>query len=234
MKILKNEIRELVRQKVLVSIFFIGIIFLDALGAILPKYLDRQITLFIPLPLICIIHIINANKINKWFLLSLVFNVVGLYHFNHPYKAYNALGIILHAIAFLIYFLILFKHYQVVNIKRVLKFSFLIVILAAVPTLIYSEGMNEMRLFYETLLYAFFVTIFVFSASLLYSNNKTKANRFLLFSTISILISSYLQGYNLFMEKTSLLEFLAIILFNLTHYFMCWYLIEKSRKVNDV
>ena len=58
-----------------------------------------------------------------------------------------------------------------------------------------------MLLLHETIWYVFSVTIFMFSASLLYMSNKTKTNRFLLFSTVSILFSSYLQGYHLFMKK---------------------------------
>ena len=228
--IIKNEIRELISQKALASILFIGILFLDALGAVFPKYLDRQVTLFIPLPLIFIIHIVNANKKSKLFLLSLVFNFLGIYYFNNPYEAYNSLGIIYHTIAFFIYFFILFKHYQTVNVKRILKFSLLIIILVVIPAIIYSEGMRKMLLLHETIWYVFSVTIFMFSASLLYMSNKTKTNRFLLFSTVSILFSSYLQGYHLFMKKNDFLEFFSVIFFNLTHYFMCWYLIEKSRK----
>ncbi|AUP79838.1 hypothetical protein C1H87_14450 [Flavivirga eckloniae] len=230
MKVLKNEIRDLVSQKVLVSIFYIGIIFLDALGSVFPNYLNRQVTLFMPLPLVFIIHVLNAKKKSKLFLLSLVFHFLGLYYFNNPYKAYNGWGIVFHGIAFFLYFLILYRHFQIVSTKRVLKFSFLIMILVGIPTAIYFEGMKKAFLLQETMLYVCCVTLFIFSASILYMENKTKTNRFLLFAAVSILISAYLQGYHLFMGKSDFLVFSSIIFFNLTHYFMCWYLIEKSKQ----
>ncbi len=207
-----------------------GILFLDALGAIFPEYLNRQVTLFIPIPLLFIIHILNANKKDKLFLLSLVFHFLGLYYFNNAFKEYNALGIIFHTIAFFIYAFILFKHYQGTHIRRFLKFALIMVTLVGIPTVIYSAGMRKMLVLHETIVYVVSVTVFAFSASLLYVNDKTKANRFLLLATVSILISSYSQGYNLFMKKSDFLEFFAVIFFNLTHYFMCWYLIVKSRK----
>lgn len=227
---IKTEIKELIGQKALLSILFIGILILDALGAIFPEYLDRHVTLFIPIPLIFVIHILNARKKDKLFLLSLVFHFLGIYYFNNPYEAYNALGIVFHTIAFFIYAFILFKHYQITSLKRVLKFAFAIVILVSIPTVIYSDGMSKMLVLQETIVYVFSVTLFIFSASVLYMNSKTKTNRFLLLATISILMSSYFQGYNLFMKKNDFLEFFAVIFFNLTHYFMCWYLIAKSRR----
>lgn len=226
--ILREEFKDLVKQKGLVSVLFLGIIFLDALGAFFPEYLNRQITLFLPLPLILIIYIINTDEISILFLLSLVFNILGIYNFNHPFETYNAIGIVFHTLAFLLYFVILFNRIRLISIRSVLKFSILIVLLVSVPCILYSEGMSKMLIFNETMFYVFSVTIFMFSAVLLYINRKTRINLILFSSAITILCSSYFQGYNLFMKGLDVLEFLAIILFNLTHYLMCWYLIKSK------
>ncbi len=228
--ILKKELKELFNQKGLLSLLFLGIILLDALGAIFPKYLNRQITLFLAIPLIFVIHILKTRKISKLFLLSLILNFLGIYNFNHPYEKYNALGLIYHALGFFIYFIILFRRFKIVSIKRILKYAALIILFVIVPTVIYSEGMSKRFIFSETMFYVFCLTLFVFSAIFLYVNNKTKANLYLFLSAISVTYSAYVQGYNLFVESLDILEFLAIILFDLTHFFMCWYVIIQSRK----
>ena len=229
--ILKNELQELINEKPLTSLFFFGILFLDALGAILPSYLDRRITLFIPIPLIFIVYALNANKKNKLFLLSLVFNFLGICTFNNPYQEYNSIGVIFHAIAFFIYSIILFKQYQIISIKNFLKFSIIILLFIVIPSIIYSKGIIKMQVSYEIMLYLFSISTFILGTFMLYVNNKTNTNRFLVFAIVSIFLSSYSQGYNLFIEDSNFMEFLAVIFFNLTHYFMCWYLIRVSRNM---
>ncbi len=227
--ILKNELRELINEKPLTSLFFIGILFLDALGAVFPDYLDRRITLFFPIPLIFIVYILNANRKNKLFLLSVVFNFLGVCTFNNPYQEYNTIGIIFHAIAFFIYSTILFKKYKTISAKNFLRFSIIVVLFIVIPSIIYSKGIIKMNISYQIMLYLFSISTFIFGTFMLYLNNKTNTNRFLVFAIVSILFSSYSQGYNLFIEDSHFMEFLAVIFFNLTHYFMCWYLIRESR-----
>ena len=229
----KNELRGLINVKSLTSLFFLGILFLDGLGAVFPSHLDRRITLFIPIPLIFIVYVLNANKKNKLFLLSIVFNFLGIYTFNNPYQEYNSIGIIFHAIAFFIYGIILFKQYQIISINSLLKFSIIILLFIVIPSIIFSKGIIKMQASYEMMLYLFSISTFILGTFMLYINSKTKTNRFLVFVIVSIFISSYSQGYNLFIEDCGFMEFLAVIFFNLTHFFMCWYLIRVSRNTSQ-
>ncbi len=228
-RLLRTELKELVGQKSLVVLLFLGILFLDALGAVFPNILNRQVTLFIPIPLISINYLINVKRINWLFLLSLGFNFLGLFNFNNAYQTFNSVGIIYHTIAFIIYLFIIVKDYNGVSVKRVLKLSILIILLVVVPVFILSKGIKQMFIFNETIIYVFFVTVYMISALLLFLNSKTKTYRFLLFSAVFILCSSYFQGYNLFMTDSSISEFFAVITFNLTHFFMCLFLIEKAK-----
>ena len=90
-----------------------------------------------------------------------------------------------------------------------------------------------MQASYEMMLYLFSISTFILGTFMLYINSKTKTNRFLVFVIVSIFISSYSQGYNLFIEDSGFMEFLAVIFFNLTHFFMCWYLIRVSRNTSQ-
>ncbi|MEP5340948.1 MAG: hypothetical protein ABJL44_12345 [Algibacter sp.] len=219
---------DLFTSKLILNFLFIGILFLDALGAIFPQYLNRQITIFIPVPLMFLIYLLNSNKKSILFMVSTVLTFIGTCKFNNPYQEFQSLGLILLSAAFFIYFIILFKEYNTVNIKTVVKYGIVILILAIVPLMFYIEGIKKMMIFNHVILYLFMVVLFIFSTVILYMKSRTKRNRLLLFSAISIVVSCYVQGYNLFMEDTNILEFLAVISFNLTHYFMCWYLIKSS------
>lgn len=228
----KNGLLELLNQKILVDFIFIGIIFLDALGAILPVYLDRKVTMFAAFPLIFLIYLLNAKKASRLFIISLCFNFLGICNFNNPYEKYNSTGLIYYAIALLIYCVILFRSLQGVSMKMVLKLSIPMMLIVVIPAIIYSDGMSSMLILKETLLYVIFATIFVFSAFLKYIIEKTKVNYILLLSAISIVVSAYFQGYNLFMKGSDILRFSAVIFFNLTHYFMCLYLLKKADKLS--
>lgn len=223
-----EELWKLLNQKILVNFIFFGIVFLDALGAILPKYLDRKVTMFAAFPLILYIYILNASKKNILFIISLIFNFLGIYNFNNPYERYHSTGLIYHTIAFFIYCIIFFKDIQIVNWKTVLKLTIPIVLFVLISVSIYSDGMHAMLVFKETILYVSSATIFMIGTFLLPLNKKNKVNYILMFSGISILLSSVFQGYNLFLEKNKFLGFFAVIFFNLTHYLVCLYLIKKS------
>jgi hypothetical protein len=223
-----EELWKLLNQKILVNFIFFGIVFLDALGAILPKYLDRKVTMFAAFPLILCIYLLNASKKNILFIISLFFNFLGIYNFNNPYERYNSAGLIYHTIAFFIYCIILFRDIQIINWKTVLKLAIPIVLFVLISVSIYSDGMRTMLVFKETILYVSSATIFMLGTFLLSLNKKTTVNYTLILSGISILLSSVFQGYNLFLEKNKFLGFFAIIFFNLTHYLVCLYLIKKS------
>lgn len=225
-----HDLLELISNKLIFNVFFFGIVFLDGLGAVYTEHLNRQVTIYIPIPLIFIIYIINIKKKEILFLTSLVFHFLGIYYFNAPYEKFSSLGILFHSIAFLMYFIILFKHYEIINIKKVLINSGIVMVLAFIPTIIYAKGMRERMMFNDLMLYITIVILFISSALLLYITHKTKANRYLLFSAICLLLSSYSQGYNLFMEKTNVLVAFAVIFFNLTHFSICWFLVEKQRQ----
>jgi hypothetical protein len=226
-----DELWKLLNQKILVNFIFFGIVFLDALGAILPKYLDRKVTMFAAFPLILYIYLLNASKKNILFIISLIFNFLGIYNFNNPYERYNSAGLVYHTIAFFLYCIIFFKDIQIVNWKTVLKLAIPIVLIVLISVSIYSDGMRTMLVFKETIMYVSSATIFMLGTFLLSLNKKNEVNYILMFSGISILLSSVFQGYNLFLEKDKFLGFFAVIFFNLTHYLACLYLIKKSPRL---
>lgn len=230
----KEELLELFSQKKLVHLIFFGIVFLDALGAVFPEYLNRKITMFVPFPLILVIYLINTKKSgNKLFLLALGLNFFGIFYFNNPYERYSSIGLVCHAIAYFIYSLIIYRNTKLIMPKKILWILLVLGLLVVVPVKIYSEGMHEMLVFNSALLYVFFGTIYIFMALLVCITKRSKANCFLLFSATSILLSSYFQGYNLFIDSNDLLLLVAVICFNLTHYLMCCYLMQYSGAVEQ-
>lgn len=188
--------------------------------------------MFAAFPLILFIYLLNASKKNILFIISLFFNFLGIYNFNNPYERYHSTGLIYHTVAFFIYCIILFKYFQIVNLKKVLKLAIPIMLLVLIPVSIYSDGMHTMLVFKEAILYVSSATIFMFGAFLLFLNKKNKVNYILMLSGISVLLSSCFQGYNLFIEKNKFLGFFAVIFFNLTHYLMCLYLVKRSYGVS--
>ncbi len=188
--------------------------------------------MFAAFPLILYIYILNASKKNILFIISLFFNFLGIYNFNNPYERYNSAGLIYHTIAFSIYCIIFFKDIQIVNWKTVLKLAIPIVLFVLISVSIYSDGMHTMLVFKETILYVSSATIFMIGTFLLSLNKNNNVSYILMFSGISILLSSVFQGYNLFLEKNKFLGFFAVIFFNLTHYLVCLYLIKKSPRLS--
>lgn len=227
-KVIETELLELFSQKILLNFVFFGFVFLDALGAVFPNHLNRKITMFVAFPLILFIYVLNTNKKNVLYIISLFFNFLGIYHFNNPYGKYDSTGLIYHAIAFFIYCVILFRHFKTFNMKTVLKLAIPLILFVCMLVYVYSDGMVVMLVFKEMVLYVFSATVFVFIAFLLFLNKKNKVNYVLMLSGISILLSSCFQGYNLFLDKNNLFNFFAVIFFNLTHYLMCLYLIKRS------
>lgn len=225
---LHRHIKELVIEKKFLNLLFFGILFLDALGTVFNESLNRQITILVPIPLLVIIFLVNTKKINILFLVSLGFNFLGIFYFNNIYTEYNSFGLIWHALAYIIYFVILFKNFNLININLFLKFTLLIVFLVIVPLIYYTEGILKMGVFNETMFYVFAAIIFIVTAFLSYVNNKTKTNKLLLFSGISLLLNSYCEANNLFMDHSDLLQFFSIIFFNLTQYFMCMYVVKNA------
>lgn len=225
-----NELKALFKEKKLLHLVFFGITILEGLGTIFNKFLDREITVFIPLLLILIIYLVNTEKMDLIFLISLVLNFIGMCYFNSAFNYFNPIGLIIYAMAYISYTVILFKNYELINAKKLLKISIIIITLITVPVVIYTRGINKMDIFNESMLYILSASIFITSAIVFFLNNKTKVNYLLFYSGISILLNSYFQGYNLFMEASTLFQCLAVILFNLTHYFMCMFLIEKSKE----
>ncbi|XCF06789.1 lysoplasmalogenase family protein [Tamlana crocina] len=227
----KEELVELFSQKKLANLMFFGIVFLDALGAVFPEYLNRKITLFIPFPLILVIYLASTRKVNKWFVLALVLNFFGICYFNNPYQRYDSTGLVFHAMAYLVYCFILFRPSKTIGVKKILFVLASLALLVLVPLAFYYDGIKQTVVFNATILYVCLTALYILSAVLVYISRKTETHRFLLFSAISILLSSYFQGYNLFMEKNDLLNFFAVICFNLAHYLMCCYLVQRSEEV---
>lgn len=228
--VIRKGLLELLNNKSMLNLFFFGIVLLDGLGSILPQYFNRQVTIFIPLPVVLLLYFINVSNKNKLFIVSLIFHFLGICYFNAPYEEFNSMGIIFHTIGFFIYYIILFKYYGIINTKKLLAIYIIVLILIIVPSLFFSKGMQERMLFSSLLFYIVSVILFIVSSLVLYFNKKSKINRFLLFSVISIFLSSYSQGYNLFMENTNYLVTVAIVFFNFTHYFMCWFLVGKPKE----
>lgn len=223
-----KELWELLCQKILLNYIFLGIIFIDALGAVLPTYFNRKVTMFASFPLIFIIYMLNTNKRSLLFILTIIFNFLGICNFNNPYQEYNSKGLIYHVIAFLVYSVLLFKRFKQVDVKLALKLVAVLMVLVGIPFMIFFEGMNQMFILQETALYVLSATIFVFSAFLLGLTNKTKLNKFLIVSATFVFLSSCFQGANLFLNRYALFNFFAIIFFNLAHYAMCCYMIKFS------
>src|SRR5690606_36190000 len=120
----------------------------------------------------------------------------GVFYFNNRYERYSSIGLVCHAIAYVIYSLIIYRNTKLIMPKKILWILLVLGLLVVVPVKIYSEGMHEMLVFNSALLYVFFGTIYIFMALLVCITKRSKANCFLLFSATSILLSSYFQGYN--------------------------------------
>lgn len=163
-----TSLKDLVKSKYFLYILFFGILFLDALGIVFPKYFNRHVTIFVPLPLILIIYLISARKKSILFVASIICNVLGIYYFNGADGKSKGIGIIFHAVAFCIYFVILFRHYIIFSIHQILKVSILVAGIAAVPLIAFSEGLKEMFLFNEINVYAISTSLYMISALLLF------------------------------------------------------------------
>lgn len=232
---LKREIKDLAGHKSLLVFLFFGILFLDAFGAIFPEFFNRRITLFLPLPIILIHYLINAKNKNKLFLITVGLNLLGLVNFNTVYEAYDSLGVMFHTFAYFGYFIIVFKyHYEIIDLRNIFRYSLLIMTLVSVFVVLYSEGIKRMLIFYDTLLYIASVTLFMIFAVVLRVVRKTTASKFLMFSVISIFLSSCFQGYNLFVKPFGIALFFAIIGLNLTHFFMVKFLLEQEREKKKI
>lgn len=223
---------ELLAHRKLSNLMFFGIVFLDALGAIFPEYLNRKVTMFVPFPILFVLYLLNAEKANKLFLLALGLNFFGVCNFNNPYGQYNSVGLVYHGIAYIMYSVILLRGLKAVGRLKMLILAAVLLLLVVIPVrFLYYEGIKDTFVFWETLIYIVSGSLYMLLAILTYLVYKTQIARFLLFSAMSILLSAYFQGYNLFIDKNDLLNFFAVIGFNLAHYFLCCYLVlSKSRK----
>jgi len=211
-------------------VFFLGILSVDALGAVFLDYLDRKITLFIPLPLLLICYILNTNKYrNKLFIVALCLLFLGLMYFNNPFQKISSWGLIFTGLAFLVYFLIFYNQLNIVSIKKVFLFGLLILFIVGIPLFIYSDGINKRQMLGAAAFYVFSVTLFLFCALVVFFKTKNN-NKWILAAVLSVILNTYFQGYNMFNSRIVGLEFLAVIFFNLTHYFIACYLIENKNK----
>jgi hypothetical protein len=225
----QSFLKEFFKGKLIFNFLFFWLVFLDALGAVFPEFLDRRITIFIPLPLILLIYFLNAEKKSILFILAIVINFLGQYKFNNAYQVFDSLGLVMLGLGFFIYFIILFKEYGILNIKTVMKYGAIIFTFIGVPLIFYIDGIEKKMVYNEIIIYIFMMVLFVFSTLVLYLKKRTKLNNLLLFATISVQINCYSDGYNLFVESSNLLVFFSAASFNLTHYFMCWYMIKSYK-----
>ncbi|MEM6719053.1 MAG: lysoplasmalogenase family protein [Bacteroidota bacterium] len=212
-------------KKLVLTYLYFTIFFFDALGVFVPEIISRQYTTFFPLPILLLLYLYSIKKVNWLFVISLFCTFFGVIFFN--IESFFKLGIVFYAAGVLFYVMISLKQASVISTKSVIIATLPFLVLYLAPLLLFSDAVRG-DIFNYIILYSFFVGFFFLISSLIYVNQQTRSNLWLLFSGSLFLFSTVIHGYNMFFGEILILQFGVVVTFLLMHYAMYRYTIAQE------
>jgi hypothetical protein len=211
-------------NKLLTYLYFFLLI-LDALGVIYPETIDRRYVTFLPLPVLIILYLYTAKKLNWWYVTALISTFLGIVFFN--ISSLFKVALIFYALGVCFYVIVTLKKAIIIPIRTIFLATIPFLIVYLVPLFLYYDAVR-VEIFNYIMFYVFFVGLFFFISTLVYINQKNKVNLWLLSSGIVFLLSTIIHGYYLFFEKLVTIRVGIVITFLFMHYAMYRYTIAQN------
>lgn len=211
-------------------ILLLIVISIDALGHVFSDYLSRDVTAFLPIPLLIINYFDKVSRPNIFYILSFIFTYLGITLYNLRGEISFPLALISYSIGILIYISVLVKRIPYKR-KYILQFVFLVFLVLAFPVYKLFGKISLDRLLamflYATCILAFFCNALILS-------KKSKESRLALFSSICFVISTCCTASLLFSNKKLIIaKVLAVVFLWLSHALMSLFVISISSSKNS-
>ncbi len=217
------------KQKLLTYLYF-TLLVLDALGVVYPEIIDRKYVTFLPFPVLILLYMYSVKKINWIYIIALLATFLGIIFFN--IASYFKIALICYGVGVGLYVVTTFKKAVVIPIRSIFIATIPFLIVYLVPLIFYYDAVT-IEIFNYILFYVFFVGLFFFISTLMYINQKSNANLWLMSSGIVFLISTIIHGYYRFIEPLLIIRVGIVVTFLFMHYAMYRYIIAEQNDASS-
>lgn len=206
------------------------VIAVDVSGHIFPDYFSRNVTAFLPIPLLIINYFDKVAKPNIVYTLSFVFTYLGITLYNLKGGVSFALALISYSLGILIYVSVLVKR---ISFQSRYIFQFILLVFLVLVFPIYKLfGNIKIERLLVMFLYVTSILALFYSAVIL--NRNTKGTKLALYSSICFIMTTCCTATLLFFnKKLVIIKVLAAILFWLSHALMSLFVISISKPKNS-
>jgi hypothetical protein len=221
----KCEALNVLKKNYIPNSLFLIVLILNALSTLYPKTMLQFHTLYLVFPLLFLVYLLQAKKRKSLYMVALLLAGIGEISFNKTLKNCNTIGLCFQALSLLTYAFIIYKSFQIINLRHVARFVIPMLLFVWLPTWIFSKDMLRIGILSETIFYAIAIAFFSFMVLVNFFKHKEKNSLLLLYAISALLFAAYLEGYNLFLESGKLVILLGNSLFYLAHYLICLFFI---------
>ena len=202
---------------------FVFLSILNAFGIIYPEIIDKNYVTFLPFPTLILLYLSSVKKVNVLYIISLISTFLGIVFFHA--ESYFKPSLIFYGIGVCLYVIISLKT-AVISIKSIFTATIPCLIVYLVPLFYYSDAV-PVKIFNYIMFYVFFIGLFFFISTLMYINQRSTKNLWLLSSGIVFVISTILNGYILFDTYLVIIRVAIVFTFLFMHYAMYRYVTAK-------
>lgn len=209
---------------------FTALFVVISLGYLLGLQADIDALKFLFKPLITIalmlmyVNLVKAK--NNTYIAALFFSLVGDTMLLYSSEFTFIIGLISFLLTHILIIVILFKEFKLTEVKHKLMAIVPLFILFYALIDFLKDDLNS--LFYPVVVYGLTISFFGIIALANYLQNKSKANRTLLFGAVLFIISDSLLAVDKFSVKTTFLPLLVIVTYMAAQYLICKYMIKKE------
>lgn len=206
------------------------VIVIDVFGHLFPVYFSRDVTAFLPIPILIINYFDKVTRPNIFYILSFVFTYLGITLYNLIGEVNFLLALISYSLGILIYVSVLMKRISF-QTRYIFQFIVLVFLVNVYPIYklfgnIKIDRLLVMFLYVTSILALFYCAVIL--------NKNTKGTKLALYSSICFIMSTCCTATLIFFnKKLVIIKVLAAVLFWLSHAIMSFFVISISKTKNS-
>lgn len=227
--IVENKLRSIVSYLAILAVFCVPV--LDIFRLWENPEASRKITGILTIPLVLVYYLMNTTVRDRLYLLSLLAVFIGDTVFTID-SANFSWGLVLYALGNLMYCLVVFNNIEYLSYKGILLVSVPFFLVYLVPFLYFYEMIEKD--FFEIMAYTLSIGFLVLMAWVEFFSRRTIANRWLLGSSIVMVISTLAYGVHMYIEGLLLLKAVVLLAFSGFHWMFSQYVIQSSNEPNEL
>ncbi|WNW02084.1 lysoplasmalogenase [Tenacibaculum sp. HL-MS23] len=206
------------------SIIFLLVVIIDVYAVIIQDKSLEMIFKPLLMTTLVIVYLLSVKKPNFWLVSALFFSFWGDV-FLLDKTNYFVFGLASFLIAHVLYIKMISKFLAKKSIVKILKAAVIFVLLFLGVLYLIKDNLGEMLV--PVIIYGIAISGFGTCALLNYQQEKSLANLWLLLGAILFIVSDSLIALNNFYSPIYFLDFLIVVLYIVSQYFICKALILK-------